>query len=372
MRIVLIYQFFGPYHLARWRYWRHEATARGWTPLALQLFDKPDLYQWQTSEGEQAGFTNLGLKTAGNDQLRLVDLPILRKALIRLKPHVVIVNGWGTRDAALLHLLCRAKFLPRIVVSDSTESDFARSELTERIKKWLIHGSEAIFVAGSSHRRYAKKLGFDNSSIFEGCNGVDNAHFAQLNRQYQLKSNRILTVARFSPEKNLLAAGRAFLRFISNVPDCQRWRWLIVGYGPEEDVMRALAAQSKGYIQLLGAKSYQDLPAAYAAADLYWQPSLRDTWGLSVNEAMASGLPVLISQRCGCHEDLVTDKVGWTFNPLDEADMVRALTIAADARQQWPTMGQAAVEHIKKWGLQQFSDGLNNAVQHALAKRAVR
>ena len=49
MRILLIYQFFGPYHMARWRHWRGVAAARGWTPLALQLFRKPDLYNWQAA-----------------------------------------------------------------------------------------------------------------------------------------------------------------------------------------------------------------------------------------------------------------------------------------------------------------------------------
>jgi glycosyltransferase involved in cell wall biosynthesis len=372
VRIVLIYQFFGPYHLARWKHWRHEATARGWTPLALQLFSKPDLYRWHPAEGQLTGFTNLGLKTAGGDRLRWGDMPRLLQALTRLKPDVVVVNGWGMRDAILIHFWCQLKNTCRIVVSDSQKIDFKRNAIKERFKRFILRGVEAAFAAGSPHREYLTALGIPRLDITVGCDVVDNTHFTKAQLDRKDSGYRILSVARLANQKNLLAAGRAFLRFLSDRPPHEPWTWSIAGYGPLQDELSAMVIASAGRIRLLGAVDYHLLPQVYADADLFWQPSLWEPWGLAVNEAMASGLPVLVSQACGCHKDLVNQRTGWTFDPSNLSDMIRALTVAADARHQWTAMGKAAAEHIRNWDLQRFSDGLNDAVQLVLEKRAAR
>ncbi len=178
--------------------------------------------------------------------------------------------------------------------------------------------------------------------------------------------HRLLTVARFSPEKNLMAAGRAFLAFAAQRPSTEAWRWKIAGYGPQQTELKALVERSDGRIELLGAKDYQELPTTLAAADIYWQPSLRDSWALPVNEAMAAGMPVIVSDRCGCHEDLVTPQTGWTFDPTSDESMTEALNLAADAHAQWPLMGIASTELIQEWGLPRFSSGLLEAARLAV------
>ena len=369
LRILLIYQFFGPYHLARWKHWRAVAAGLGWTPLALQLFRRPDLYQWQPSGDRQQGFIDLGLETAGRDRLAWRDVPRLIGALRQSRPDVVAVNGWGMRDAVLAHLWCQIRQIPRIVVSDSQAMDFSRPALKESIKRIVLRGTDSAFVAGGPQRRYAITLGVPASQISLGCDVVDNAHFEPAQRQRQPGGYRLLSVARFSEEKNLLSAGRAFMRFVAARPSSEPWSWSIAGYGPLAAEIQALAGSSAGRIRLLGAVDYDQLPAMYAAADLFWQPSLREPWGLAVNEAMAAGLPVLVSARCGCQEDLVTDRIGWTFDPLDEHGMVQMLHRAAEAHAQWSAMGYAAAQRIEDWGLERFSAGLEQAVRLATGAR---
>ena len=369
LRILLIYQFFGPYHLARWKHWRAVAAGLGWMPLALQLFRRPDLYQWQPSGDRQQGFIDLGLETAGRDRLAWRDVPRLIGALRQSRPDVVAVNGWGMRDAVLAHLWCQIRRIPRIVVSDSRAMDFSRSALKESIKRIVLRGTGSAFAAGGPQRRYAITLGVPASQISLGCDVVDNAHFEPAQRQRQPGGYRLLSVARFAEEKNLLSAGRAFMRFVAARPSSEPWSWSIAGYGPLAAEIQALARSSAGRIRLLGAVDYDKLPAIYAAADLFWQPSLRESWGLAVNEAMAAGLPVLVSARCGCQEDLVTDRTGWTFDPLDEHGMAQMLHRAAEAHAQWPAMGYAAAQRIEDWGLERFSAGLAQAVRLATGAR---
>lgn len=368
MRVLLVYQFFGPYHLARWRHWRGVAADLGWTPLALQLFGKPDLYQWQAALVQDPNFFDLGLETAGRDAMRWRDAPRLLKTLRDLHPDVVVVNGWGMRDAVLTHLWCRLRGIARVLVSDSQAIDFIRTAYKEQLKREIIRGVGSAFVAGAPHRRYVADLGVPPERITDGCDVVDNVYFTPGREQRRLRGYRLLTLARFSEEKNLLRAGRAFMRFINQRPAEEPWCWSIAGYGPLQSAVQAMAEGSGGRIRLLGAVEYADLPTTLAQADVYWQPSLRDSWALPVNEAMAAGLPVLVSNRCGCQEDLVNEQTGWTFDPNEERDMVRVLMAAADAHNHWPMMGQAATAHIADWGLERFSAGLSEAVRLAVGE----
>src|SRR5438034_9827058 len=71
------------------------------------------------------------------------------------------------------------------------------------------------------------------------------------------------------------------------------------------------------YVHLPGFKQYEELPIFYGLADAFIHASISEPWGLVVNEAMASGLPVLVSIACGCEGDLVKEKVnGFSFNPV--------------------------------------------------------
>jgi glycosyltransferase involved in cell wall biosynthesis len=112
---------------------------------------------------------------------------------------------------------------------------------------------------------------------------------------------------------------------------------------------------------------YFDLPRLYASADAYLQPSLSESWGLAVNEAMASGLPVVVSGRCGCHEDLVQEEVnGFVFDPERPEDLSRALERLWAARDRWQKMGEASRDIIARWGLNLFARNFWRACELAL------
>jgi glycosyltransferase involved in cell wall biosynthesis len=108
------------------------------------------------------------------------------------------------------------------------------------------------------------------------------------------------------------------------------------------------------------------MPEVYAAADLLILPSRghAETWGLCVNEAMASGLPVIVSSHVGCGPDLVEPgKTGWVFDALSYHEMVRVLKEAVAVREDWKKMGRLSRKTILNYSFSEASRGLERSLK---------
>ena len=116
-----------------------------------------------------------------------------------------------------------------------------------------------------------------------------------------------------------------------------------------------------------GFRQYDELPRFYAHAGAFVHGSTTEQWGLVVNEAMASGLPVIVSNRCGCARDLVQDGVnGFTFDPYDVDQLARAMLRISAFNCPLSDFGAASARIIGDWGPERFVSGLKAAVENAL------
>jgi glycosyltransferase involved in cell wall biosynthesis len=124
-----------------------------------------------------------------------------------------------------------------------------------------------------------------------------------------------------------------------------------------------------GSVRLPGFVQYDGLRALYARAGAFILPSVSDPWGLVVNEAMAAGLPVLVSNRCGCAPDLVEEgRNGFTFDPYDIEGLARLmLRMSSMSDAERAAMGQASREIIRRWTPETFATNLMKVVEVALA-----
>lgn len=362
-RVLLPYATYGPYHLARIRVAVPAFGAQGLELMPVELFRSSGVYRW-SPESSSSTIVRLNLSKAAKDDIPGWGVPRLLQSISGLRPDVVLINGWGLRHSLALHAWCRARGVARVLVSDSQAKDSARKPLRERLKSLIVRGCGSAFVAGTPQRRYLESLGFDSRRIFEGCDVVDNAHFGAKATQGP-RARRLLTVARFDSSKNLLRACAVFTRFAKSRPS-EAWEWAIAGYGALEPELTEAARRSDGHVRILGYVDYPTLPEVYAEAGAYWQPSVSEPWGLAVNEAMASGLPILASSQCGCHEDLVSDTNGWTFDPFSDEAMHQGLERAAGDYSRWWQMGLASVTRIKAWDLGRFADAAILATRLAL------
>jgi glycosyltransferase involved in cell wall biosynthesis len=122
----------------------------------------------------------------------------------------------------------------------------------------------------------------------------------------------------------------------------------IAGAGPLAKLLKIQTLAGRGTIRFLGTVQYRDLPSVYADADMFVFPTLADEWGVVVNEAMASGLPVFGSIYSQAVEELVKDGInGWVFRPDNVGETLAKLAQALFASTtQLEQMGTMAAKRI--------------------------
>jgi glycosyltransferase involved in cell wall biosynthesis len=210
-----------------------------------------------------------------------------------------------------------------------------------------------------------------------GFDVVDNRHFAKANdhTNVSMKPSRgglpqsyFFCCARFIAKKNLLFLLEAFAQYRRARAD-DASELVLAGDGPLRDAITRRAAElSIGpNVYFLGHSKYADLPDVYAGARAFILPSAVDEWGLVVNEAMAAGLPVLVSNGVGCHRDLVQNGVnGFTFDPRNVGELAGLMGVMTTSARR-DEMGYASRRIIANWDLDRFATGLGTAAD--IAKR---
>ena len=287
----------------------------------------------------------------------------VREVLSTIAPDAVVLPGWAFKESLAGLGWAIAARVPAVLVSDSQAVDHRRRLLTEWGKRPLVGAFRTALVGGAPHVRYLGQLGFPSERCYVGCDVVDNEHFASGTPASGDGSQTLLSCIRLLDRKNVPFV----LEVLARAP---AWRWVIAGDGPERPRIERLIAdlRLRDRVELRGPVAYGELPALYRSADVYIQPSLSEPWGLAVNEAMAAGLPVLVSERCGCHEDLVSPGLnGRTFDPTDPASLTSALQEMTEERQRWAEMGEVSRSIVAGWGLDLYATNLLAACSEAIA-----
>jgi glycosyltransferase involved in cell wall biosynthesis len=148
------------------------------------------------------------------------------------------------------------------------------------------------------------------------------------------------------------------------------WSLVLLGDGPlKSDLCRLISdLRLDGYVHLPGFKQYHELPVYYGLASAFIHASTTEQWGLVVNEAMASGLPVLVSNRCGCATDLLKDGVnGFIFDPYNVEQLAQLMLKISAFNFPLSEFGLASRQIVQDWSLERFAANLKAACELAIS-----
>lgn len=247
-----------------------------------------------------------------------------------LRPDVIVSTEFGFRTlfCALYRMVCPSVRLV-VFVGLSEHTERGRGWARNLLRRWLARRLDAIMVNGASGRRYLERLGCDPQRIFASpyaaapeC--IENGPPVRA----PAVAHRLLYAGQFVERKGVLPFLEALVRWAGANPRREA-SLTLVGSGPLRAQIESMPRPANLAIELVGQQPPDELRAIYARSGILVLPTLADEWGLVVNEAMASGLPVLGSVFSQAVEELCEEGVsGWTFRPDVPGEMDSALARA--------------------------------------------
>lgn len=288
------------------------------------------------------------------------------------------VHGYASVNA--LHAIAAANALgiPVLLRAESWLADRPRSLSTLAAKQLFLRllrpAIAATLPIGSRNRDYWAHYFGEDMPQFLMPYAVDNPWFAQraaasdpeaLRQELQLEVGRpvILFASKLQSRKHADHLLEAYARLCTDSRTPPPYL-LIVGDGEERSRLenRALELALEG-VRFPGFRNQSELPAFFALADVFVLPSRHEPWGLIVNEAMAAGCAVVVSDEVGAHADLVTDGVeGFVFPATDIDALYAALARVTSSPEQAQRMGEAAAARVSTWDFEADVRGLRQAL----------
>lgn len=283
-----------------------------------------------------------------------------RKALFRVfneyRPDVLNITGYFDWAQVLLMFYARAKGVKVVISSESSSADHNRSGWKEAIKKVIVGRANAFFCFGKTSAEYLESLGVAKSAIkVRNAAVIDEQvvrqRYDEAKKEFNViaksVSKKFVYVGRLAPEKNLDTLIQAFSHAVRQTG--ADWQLLFVGGGPEKENLEKLVAGSgiAGKVIFAGGFPWYQVPRWLAQSDVLVLPSKSEPWGLVVNEAMVCGMPVIVSDTCGCAGDLVCNGAnGFTFDHKQQADLEKHLTWFIQNPDRIAGMGQESLKLI--------------------------
>ena len=296
------------------------------------------------------------------------------RRLSEIDPSVILVPGYYHAPALAAAIWGKLHGRRTVLMSESSRMDHRRVWWKEGLKKVLVPWLFDWAVAGGKpHARYLQELGFPAERIARSYDVVDNRFYAELadharntehvDTTFIGPREYFLYVGRLAAEKNVDGLIHAYAAYRLQCGDAAL---VIVGEGALGDELREMARVSPWNrdIHFTGQKTAREIALYYAFARCFVLPSTREPWGLVVNEAMAAGLPVIVSDRCGCAEDLVHDgENGFVVSPTPRRLCDAMLQIDRRAGEL-EAMSRRSREIIAEYSPEHWAAEVARIVQH--------
>lgn len=285
------------------------------------------------------------------------DTPQVGQVLRDWRPDVAILTGWQSRMLMQAWWACVRLDIPRIVRGESNHLAPRSGWKRFRHRMWL-KGFDRFLAIGQANRTFYREAGIPAERIHDCLYFIDNqrfaaaaaklhSHRAELRRGWGIPTDVVcfLFSGKLIPKKHPLDLLHALSQAIRSGV---RAHVLMAGSGELLESARALVEREQLPVTFAGFLNQSEIVRAYVAADCLVLPSdTGETWGLVVNEAMACGLPAIVSDQVGCGPDLILEGETGALFPMGDVPALaaRLVEFAADPARL-PAMGERAWRRV--------------------------
>lgn len=303
----------------------------------------------------------------GSHHFKGIKNPTIIKELLDYNPSAIMVIGWGYHSHLKVLRYFKGK-IPLYFRGDSTLLDNNNIGIKGKLQcllrriflVWVYSHTDKAFYVGEESKAYFKWALLKETQLVFSPHSIDNARY-EIDYSYKANELRtslsisnsdrvILFAGKFENKKNPLLLLNAFISASTiNV------HLLFIGNGENETELKLLAKESTktSFIHFIDFQNQSMMPIWYQLADVFCLPSKGpgETWGLAVNEAMASGKAIIASTKVGCGKDLVKKNLnGWIFES-DNLEELREVIEKIPSKESLIKMGKESRRIIINWGI---------------------
>lgn len=327
-------------------------------------------------DGYDYTFVNNSSAKPGSHNFNGIINPTLNAEIEEWKPDAIFIVGWSFNS----HLKCMRFFhnkIPILFRGDSTllaEQFGPRLIIRTLFLKWVYRFIDYAMYVGTNNKLYFLRHGVKKRQLVFAPHAIDNERFFDKDNTYTsqaanwrknlgIQENDIVFLyagkLEYKKDPDLLI--KAFIKL--NNPETHL---IILGNGPLEKKVKLKYSQTKN-LHFIDFQNQSSMPVAYRLGDVLVLPSKGpvETWGLSVNEAMACSRAIIVSDRCGCGIDLVKDNInGYIFRRTNLKDLVNKMKLIIENKYRLSEMGNNSLEIIKEWSFENICSQIEKTVLH--------
>jgi glycosyltransferase involved in cell wall biosynthesis len=311
MKVLILHNDLRVYWKGRIKYLRQFLAANNIDLFSLELFGKGSPYAFDSLDIDNCLFPNNSFDelTKGEIQHKLF------KKLDEIKPDVIIGGSIVFFAGALGLRWCKEHNKHFIMFDDGKTSDIKRNLLVQYIKDKIISEVDALWLPSEDYDVEYDGVFNKPTIYFHGYNTIDNQIF-KIDGEKKFDHKVIICVARLVEIKNIDNLLKAWRLVEDKNHD---YTLLLIGSGPEHDKLIKLKDELQlKHVDFAGVIANTEIPKYLFNSDAFILASFAESWGLVVNEAMAAGLPMLISKKINAATALIKEGGnGYLFDPYN-------------------------------------------------------
>ena len=258
----------------------------------------------------------------GNFQERdaLKNIIYLRKILKTVTLKKLLVSGWDLKE--FWYLVMTNPKSKNSLVLESTINESRAHGIRGFVKKIFLSRISSVFASGKLHVELLNALGYkDSIKVTKGVGIINKPTFELQKKEY---GKRFLFIGRLSAEKNL----KPLIEIFNTLPN---HIFTLIGTGMQEEKLKSIANKN---IVFVGQVENNHLQEYFKNSDMFILPSIAETWGLVVEEALYFGLPVMVSKNCGASELIEDAQSGYILDVKDLESMKNIIIAIDDEKYQ--------------------------------------
>lgn len=310
-------------------------------------------------EGYTYEFLNNTSNDPGTHHFNGIDNPDIISRIKELKPDKLVLFGWSFKS----HLKVLKTFkgaIPIYFRGDShllNDASYLKNLIRKIYLTWIYKHIDYAISVGTQNKLYYKKMGLKDSQILFAPHAIDDKKFIKNDEQdlveASIQKNNLnipshhttfIYVGKFEYRKNLQTLIKAKLK-LNDLP-CSL---ILVGSGPDEAILKGMA-KSDVNIHFIDFVNQAKIPSIYKMADVFVLPSVSETWGLGINEAMDCGLAIIASDKVGSAIDLVKNN-GFIFETGNSDELSAKMKILVQDKMILAKFKKESRNLIKDWSL---------------------